>query len=194
MTRKDPKKALMDAAMEFVRAGETPSARALAERAGVNLASISYYFQGKENLVAQALDEAAVGDLHAWIETHLLPEIGPKERLRTFCQFLARIHRDFPTFSHAQLINVSLKGRRERATELAIDTLATIISELASETGDFPVDTRVRAISLMSSLHYISIFRTHFTDIAHIQIEHDADLYAYVDALLTHQNLAPSEL
>ena len=50
MTRKDPKKALMDAAMEFVRAGETPSARALAvasswPRGCPSLACMMVFFQ-----------------------------------------------------------------------------------------------------------------------------------------------------
>lgn len=192
MTKKDAKKKLMDAAMLFVRQGHTPSARELAEEAGVNLAAISYYFQGKDNLIAEALDTAAIQDLEAWITEHLPPELPPYERLRHFCRFLGRIHRDFPAFSHAQLVNITLKGRPERATALAIDTLAMILDEFAAHTHDMPIDTRVRAISLMSSLHYVSIFRTQFEDIAHLQIDSNDELYAYIDALLDHQKLTLS--
>lgn len=188
---RDTKKKLLDAAIAFARQGHTPSSRELADEAGVNLAAINYYFEGKDDLIAEALDRAAVQDLRGWISEHLSEDAPPYERLRTFCRFLGRIHRDFHAFSHAQLTNITLRGRRERATELAIDTLEAILADFTAHTHDMPIDTRVRAISLMSSLHYVSIFRAHFDDISRLDIERDDELYAYIDALLDHQHLIP---
>ena len=53
----DPKKRLMMATMAYLEQGHTPTTRELARQADVNIAAINYYFQGKDNLIAQALDE-----------------------------------------------------------------------------------------------------------------------------------------
>ena len=53
----DPKKRLMDAAIALMKDGEAPTTRALAHEAGVNIAAINYYFQGKDNLLAEAEGE-----------------------------------------------------------------------------------------------------------------------------------------
>ena len=63
MSEESAKKRLMNAAMEFVRQGQTPTTRELAAQAEVNISAISYYFQGKENLIAEALDQAAREDI-----------------------------------------------------------------------------------------------------------------------------------
>jgi len=180
------KKRLMDAAMEYVRQGKTPTTRELAAAAGVNISAISYYFQGKDNLVAEALDQAARADIDAWVLEHLDPARPAPERLRTFCRFLARVHRNFWMFSHAQLSNVVLPGRPEYATRRACEELRAMCAEIE---GVSPKLASVKAVSLMASLHYLSIFHSQFEGMTQIPVGDEGALYAYVDALLTSHGI-----
>jgi len=178
------KKRLMDAAMAFVRQGQTPTTRELAAEADVNISAISYYFQGKDNLIAEALDQAAREDIDLWVEEHLDPKEPAAARLQTFCRFLARVHKNFWMFSHAQLQNVILPGRPEYATRRAIEELSKLCAEIEHIDED---RARVIAVSLMASLHYLSIFHARFQDMTHIPVDSQEELYDYVDALLeTH--------
>lgn len=174
----DPRTRLLRAALSFVAEGRTPTTRELVARAGTNIASINYYFQGKDNLMAEALDDAAVSDIEAWLQQHLPPELPVRARLRTLCQYLGRIHRNFHVFSHAQLLNVTLPGRPERATARAVAALR----DLATEAG--ATHPEHVAISLMASLHYLSIFHSQFSEMSGLPVEDPDDLVAYVDTLL----------
>ncbi|MEM1350425.1 MAG: TetR family transcriptional regulator, partial [Myxococcota bacterium] len=186
MSEGDAKKRLMDAAMAYVRQGKTPTTRELAASAGVNISAISYYFQGKDNLVAEALDQAARTDIDVWVAEHLDPGRPAPERLRTFCRFLARVHRNFWMFSHAQLQGVVLPGRPEYATRRACQELRAMCSELE---GVRLKEARVKAASLMASLHYLSIFHSQFEDMTRISVGDEDALYAYVDDLLASHGI-----
>lgn len=179
-----PKKRLMNATMAFIREGQTPTTRELAAAADVNIAAISYYFQGKDNLIAEALDQAARQDIDLWVKEHLDPARPAPERLQTFCRFLARVHWNFWKISHAQLQNVVLPGRPEYATRRACEELATLCSELDHISTE---QAHVIAVSLMASLHYLSIFHAQFEEMTRIPVSTQEELYDYVDALLqTH--------
>jgi AcrR family transcriptional regulator len=186
MSEESAKKRLMNAAMEFVRQGQTPTTRELAAQAEVNISAISYYFQGKENLIAEALDQAAREDIDLWVEEHLDPAEPAAARLQTFCRFLARVHKNFWMFSHAQLQNVVLPGRPEYATRRACEELAKLCGELEHFDEE---KARVSAVSLMASLHYLSIFHTQFQDMTKIPVDTQEALYDYVDALLATHNI-----
>ncbi len=179
----DPRTRLLRAAISFVAQGHTPTTRELVARAGTNIASINYYFQGKDNLIAQALDEAAVSDIETWLTDNLPPSLSPRARLRTLCQYLGRIHRNFHTFSHAQLLNITLPGRPERATARAMAALLDLL-----EQADAP-HPRHTAVSLMASLHYLSIFHAQLPEMSGLPLDTPDDLIDYVDTLLSTHDL-----
>lgn len=179
----DPKKRLLDAAIAFMRDGEAPTTRALAERAGVNLAAINYYFQGKDNLMAEALDQAALADLTRWVQAELPASMPPREQLDTLALFLGRIHGSFHEIANLQLRSVALAGRLDRATALACRTLARL---LAACRGHREADdaARVGAASIMAAIHYTSIHHTQFEALTGISVATDAARDAYVRALV----------
>lgn len=185
---RDPKKLLLDAAISFMREGHSPTTRELTERAGVNLAAINYYFQGKDNLMAQALDDAACADLDRWFVAELGAELPLEQRLLKLCLFLGRIHRSFAPFSHLQLKILTLEGRPERATAKAIAQLAALIAEQRALSAPDP-SCWLQATTLMSSLHYLSIFHAQFSQMTRWEVETDAGRDAYVLALLKQQGL-----
>ncbi len=194
----DKKKRLMEAAMAFVVEGESPTTRQLVARAGVNIAAINYYFQGKDNLMAEALDQAALGDLERWIADNAESSADGHAALLNFVRFLARIHFKFWTVSKAQLENITLKGKEERATARALTELRRLCG-LIYEGKGWDAETRayrarVAAVSLMSSLHYVSIFHPYFESMADVELNDEASLYRYVDELLRPLGLLGEEL
>ncbi len=183
MDEVDPKKKLMDAAMAFLQQGETPTTRALAERAGVNIASINYYFKGKDNLIAQALDEAAVSDLRAWFASELDEQLPVRDRLIKLVHFLARIHHNYHAVARIQLELIALKDRPERSTQLAIEALRELIAERLYLPHDAPT-VGLKASSLMASIHYLSIFHHQFTEMTGHDVSSPKALEVYVMRLL----------
>lgn len=178
--RDDPKKRLMDAAMAWLREGETPTTRALAERAGVNIAAINYYFQGKDNLLAQALDDAATADMEAWLAGELDDADPVGARLEKLLHFLARIHRHHHAFAHIQVKTLALAGRREHATERALAALQALCQEAH---GDAELG-RVQGAALMAAMHQLSVFHSQFEGMTGIAVSTPAELHTYVRALL----------
>lgn len=176
----DAKKRLMDAAIALMKDGATPTTRALAERAGVNIASINYYFQGKDNLLAEALDSAATADMEAWLAQELDPQQSAAARLEKLLHFLARIHRNFHPFAHAQVRTLALAGRREHATERALQALQGLCLELHGDEAR----ARIQGASLMASMHYLSLFHEQFEVMTSLSVETPEQLHDYVRQLL----------
>ena len=185
----DPKKRLMDAAMAMMREGLTPTTRELVDRAGVNLSAISYYFQGKDNLMAQALDEAAVSDLERWFDVELDAGAPPEARLEKLALFLGRLHRNFHQIARLQLQFLTLKGRLEGSTTRAIAKLAELIAECRGS-SEPDLGCRVSATSLMASLHYMSIAHERFDEMTGVPVGEDEGRDAYVRALLAIHGVA----
>lgn len=188
----DPKKRLMDAAIAFMREGETPTTRALAERAGVNLAAINYYFQGKDNLMAEALDQAALADLERWVQVELPASMTPQAQLDKLALFLGRIHGNFHEIANLQLRSVALAGRLDRATALACRTLARLLAA-SRGAGESDAASRVGAASIMAAIHYMSIHHAQFEALTGISVATDAARDTYVRALVAQALGAPRE-
>ena len=177
----DPaKKRLMDAAIALMQEGATPTTRALAQRAGVNVAAINYYFQGKDNLLAVALDEAATADMEAWLAEELDPEWPARRRLHKLLHFLARIHRNYHPFAHAQVRALALAGRPENATQMALGALQELCTEIHGDTEL----ARLQGTSLMASMHYLSLFHAQFEGMTAIPVREPEQLHDYVRRLL----------
>lgn len=181
----DPKKRLMDAAIALMKEGETPTTRALAHEAGVNIAAINYYFQGKDNLLAEALDAAATADMEAWLAHELDPATAPMVRLEKLLHFLARIHRHYHPFAHAQIRTLALAGRREHATELALRALQDLCLEVHGDR----TRAQSQGVALMASMHYLSLFHAQFEDMTSIAVDTADALERHVGRLLAALDL-----
>ncbi len=158
----------------------------------MNLSAISYYFKGKDNLMAEALDQAAVSDLDRWFDAELGDELSVEAKLEKLAMFLGRIHRNFHKIARLQLQFLTLKGRLERATTLAISELAALI---AARRGLEAPDhgCKVAATSLMASIHYMSIAHERFDEMTGVPVGTDSERDDYIRALLGLHGLRADE-
>lgn len=183
MSNDDPKKRLMTAAMAFLQQGQTPTVRELAAKADVNIASINYYFNGKDNLIAQALDEAAVQDLERWFESELDDSLSIRDQLIKLTHFLARVHHNYSKIARLQLTLVAFKDLPEKATSLAIKKLAELIARRLFLPPETPV-CMLKASTLMASLHYLSIFHHQYHELTGQDVSSPEALEAHTMRLL----------
>ncbi len=106
---------ILAAALEcFAEAGfEGAKSRAIAERAGVNVGLIKYYFDGKERLWKEAVD-SAFAQLRETLDgaSPDLVDLGPDDRLRVTVRRMTRFVAANPHF--AQLMNDQGKQSTDR--------------------------------------------------------------------------------
>jgi len=106
---------ILEAALEcFSEYGfDGAKSRAIAERAGVNVGLIKYYFDGKDPLWREAVDRA-FGQLHETIDAALedLVDLAPRDRLRVVLRRLTRFVAEKPHFT--RLMNDEGKRDSER--------------------------------------------------------------------------------
>jgi AcrR family transcriptional regulator len=86
---------IMDAAINlFAKKGfAAVSVKELAQTAGVNIALISYYFGGKENLYAMILERQFAISANA-IESIKKEKLTPIEKIRRFADLMVELHKD----------------------------------------------------------------------------------------------------
>ena len=179
----DPKRRLMLATMAFLEQGHTPTTRELASRAEVNIAAINYYFQGKDNLIAQALDEAATRDLEVWFSAALDPSVSTRDRLIEATHFLARVHHNYSKIARQQLSLIAFKDLPERATTYAIKRLSELVAARLFLPPETPV-CMLKASTLMASLHYLSIFHHQYESMTGQDVSSPEALKVHVLRLL----------
>ncbi len=100
-----PEQRILEAAIQCIeRFGiEAVTTRRIAEQAGVNSASINYYFRSKEALLERVLaatTENAIGDWERIVADDRLP---PRERLRAILRELLDGQQKFPNLAKAHL-------------------------------------------------------------------------------------------
>jgi TetR/AcrR family transcriptional regulator, regulator of cefoperazone and chloramphenicol sensitivity len=88
----DPRRRLLEAAGQiFAEKGfEGATVREIKDRAGVNIAAVNYYFQGKERLYVEAVKSAACGSAHDSPLPSWPPGTPPAIKLREFIAMMIR--------------------------------------------------------------------------------------------------------
>src|SRR5688500_18362081 len=91
----DPRQRLLKAAEELfaLRGYDGATVRDICDRAGMNVASVSYHFGDKERLYVEALKHAHVCSMRGPPFPEPTPETPPAEKLRGFIEVMvARMH------------------------------------------------------------------------------------------------------
>ena len=108
-TQKTPVNKIIDAAIPLfaTRGFAGVSVKELAEAAGVNIALISYYFGGKENLYSVVL-EKQFSIITEIIETASKEDISTVDKIKHFAQYMVKAHKQCPYVSqliYSEIIN-----------------------------------------------------------------------------------------
>jgi AcrR family transcriptional regulator len=108
---------------------EGTTIRRIAAEAGVNSAAISYYFGGKDNLVAAAL-ERALGNAFDWNDFATSQPLSPRDRLYAILDHLLEGAVRFPGTARALFHDTIVAGRYDTP---AMTRLAAFLDRLADD-------------------------------------------------------------
>ncbi|SCM80854.1 Transcriptional regulator, TetR family [uncultured Sporomusa sp.] len=132
------------------------SVKELADAAGVNIALISYYFGGKENLYAFVL-EKQLAILESMIDSISKEDISPIMKIRQFAAMLIVTHKENPyidrlffveIFNPTKYFDSTVKIAAHRLHAFLQDCIKDAISKVRSD-----IKPDFAAISLMKILH-----------------------------------------
>lgn len=106
---------------------EGTTTRKIAERAGVNNASLNYYFRTKDNLIRRAID-TTLKNAFDWDDFRESEQASAPERLSQILEDLAQGAITYPGLSRAQLTGV-LQGDYEGPLTTALTRFLTELEE-----------------------------------------------------------------
>ncbi len=92
---------------EFGLSGATN--RRIAEKAGVNLAAINYYFRSKDNLIDKVM-ETTLNNAFDWTDIEQLPGNTAKERCAAVFEHLIKGGCDYPGITRAHFTDLFVTG------------------------------------------------------------------------------------
>ncbi|HWE33362.1 MAG TPA: TetR family transcriptional regulator [Solirubrobacteraceae bacterium] len=154
--------------------GVEPSVSQLCERAGVQVAMVSYCFGGKTQLL-QALLERAVEDVVAQLERLAAADMPPDEKLR---RHVAGVIRNFVRYPYAQRLSQTLAaggptvaGMGERFARPLLEFHAELL-QAGADAGVFrPVDPTLFFFSLVGACEFLFAGRSWLEDAAGERID-----------------------
>ena len=146
----DTKQKVFDAITELLF--EKPSSeirtREIAERAGVNIATLHYYYGSKDALVATALETATTAGIDAWIGEHLDFDHIREQHLIDYVRFMLLSSVEYEALARTRALNI-IGGDTVNATQMLIyDTLHRLISGIRPELS--ADEQRIKATLLYS--------------------------------------------
>jgi AcrR family transcriptional regulator len=106
--------------------------RAICERAGVNIAAVSFYFRSKERLYIEAVKHAHSQGLEKILVSDLPPDAPPADKLRSFIhRFVARLMDVSRPAWHTALIMRELAQPTAACAELVHHNIQPVVKVLA---------------------------------------------------------------
>jgi len=153
------------------------SVKELAEAAGVNIASISYYFGGKENLYALAL-ETQFEMVENIIDAIQAKDLSPIDKVRHFARSFAKMHCENPFVGlvYGEILNPTIcldtVVRRKVAASHSIirGWVSDAIAKGELRSG---LDPDCVAVSLHSLIHFYFCNKHLIKDFLPVGQEHD---------------------
>lgn len=165
--------------------------RRVAERSGVNVAAINYYFRSKQNLINEALQHYA--QLTQRVFTVLQDEsLPPYERLHTFLVRFSMHLITYPGFMKSILtqtmndeaIAPQAKESMQRGRMGLLKLLESALSQVDVSLDDNDEMLRFRLFQMMGGLLYPLIWGRYTQELYEIDFEDAATRLRYIDTLL----------
>jgi AcrR family transcriptional regulator len=156
---------LLQAANEllFERSGAEPSVSQICERAGVQVAMVSYCFGGKNQLLEALVERINIG-IRGELERLAAREMAPEEMLR---HHVAAMVRNFVRFPYVSQLNERLRAGNQPAQRIApplTDFYRELLGAGARDGAFREVDPELFFFSLVGMCEYLFSARSLLTE------------------------------
>ncbi len=164
---------------------ENLTTREIAREAGVNVAAIHYYFQTKENLVAEAYATATdIGFTHA-MKVFEMKDLSPRERVTQFLQGYAVGIVEYPNISRAGFNGMLFAEQASERFSRYLGRMFEALRETFREMGEEDEKKRAaKALAALSSIILPFLFLGAFRGISGIDYGDRAERGKYIELLV----------
>ncbi|UCH62648.1 MAG: TetR family transcriptional regulator [Fidelibacterota bacterium] len=159
--------------------------RSIAERAGVNIAAINYYFGSKRELVNEVLKSTTEEFVGLWQEA-LESKDEPRERLKKFCITCIDGAFRYPGMTKAHIYGpLILNDSQGYFVKRFNDLLGNIAKEMKVQARDEQEnDLKMRLIQMISAVFLPSLVPEMFRDFTGFSLSDAGTREVYVDFLI----------
>ena len=164
---------------------ENLTTREIAREASVNVAAIHYYFQTKENLVAEAYATATdIGFTHA-MKVFERKDLSPQERINQFLQGYAIGIVDYPNISRAGFSGMLFAEKASERFSRYLGRMFEALRETFREMGEEDEKKRAaKSLAALSSIILPFLFLGAFRGISGIDYGDRAERGKYIELLV----------
>lgn len=161
--------------------------RAIAERAGVNIASVRYYFGSKDDLIGEAI-EYLMNNFENIAHYLELPDVPVEERLFRFMENYFRLANIHPALYRS--ISFIQTDTQQNTYFIYVGLFhdrcwRPVMANIAEYTGEHREDVlNIKTLQLFSALEYPLLLQSNNPDITGVRYIHDDHLKDYIGTLL----------
>lgn len=147
------KEKIFQAALELITGGESAESittRQIAQKAGVNLALINYYYQSKENLMRQVA-ESRMGEIISQVLAYDDEDLDTEAKLKRLLAATA----DF-SFQHNEIFKIAVAGELKDGCKNSCGLVMPLLKEIFREKSE--LELRIIALQLLLPFHFIVLY------------------------------------
>lgn len=157
------KEKIFQAALELITSGENAESitiRQIAQKAGVNLALINYYYQSKENLMRQVA-ESKMGDIVSQMLEYSDEDIDAITKLKNLLNATA----DF-SFKNNEIFKLAVTGELKEGCRNSCGMVMPLLKEIFRNKSE--TELRIIALQLLLPFHFIVLYPERYKDYLNI--------------------------
>jgi AcrR family transcriptional regulator len=180
----DTKQKILDATIELLydKVSTEVRTRDIASRAGVNIATLHYYYGSKEALVATAVETITTQGLDAWVTAHLDRDRVEKSHLMDYLRFLFTNTLQYQSLAKTRLLAMVASDEVNPLQMRIYDTLHRLLEGLRPDLPDGQL--RLKANMLYATAMNLSCSPRETTAFLQVDLEDPEALEAYVRELV----------
>jgi AcrR family transcriptional regulator len=164
---------------------ENLTTREIAKEAKVNVAAIHYYFQTKENLIAEAYAAATDIGFHHAMAVFGRKDLSPRDRVAQFLKGYAIGIVEYPNISRAGFSGMLFAERASERFSKYLGQMFEALREAFQEMGEGDGKARAgKALAALSSIILPFLFMGAFRGISGIDYGNRAERDQYIELLV----------
>jgi AcrR family transcriptional regulator len=164
---------------------ENLTTREIAKEAGVNVAAIHYYFQTKENLIAEAYAAATDIGFHHAMAVFGRKDLSPRDRATQFLKGYAIGIVEYPNISRAGFSGMLFAEKASERFSKYLGQMFEALREAFREMGEEDRKARAgKALAALSSIILPFLFMGAFRGISGIDYGNRAERDRYIELLV----------
>jgi AcrR family transcriptional regulator len=164
---------------------ENLTTREIAKEAGVNVAAIHYYFQTKENLIAEAYAAATDIGFHHAMAVFGRKDLSPRDRATQFLKGYAVGIVEYPNISRAGFSGMLFAEKASERFSKYLGQMFEALREAFREMGEEDRKARAgKALAALSSIILPFLFMGAFRGISGIDYGNRAERDRYIELLV----------